>query len=87
MTDIVDDVIGFGTSFASSNPVIFFLALAVLAFLIYRRPKFFFTVLFLGFLLMGVVYLILNAASSGVSKKELLIHKGAPAEDVSGRGN
>jgi Ca2+/Na+ antiporter len=82
MANIINDISGFVASFARSNPTVFFGVLAILVFLVYRRPKFFLAVLFLGLLLAGVVYIIMEAASSGVSKKERLIHKDAPAENI-----
>jgi hypothetical protein len=82
MADITNDITGFVASFARSNPLIFFGALAILAFLIYRRPKVFLAIVCLGLILAGVVYIIMETASSGVSKKQRLIHNEAPAENI-----
>jgi ABC-type nitrate/sulfonate/bicarbonate transport system permease component len=48
-------------SFARSNPIVAIVALIVLAFLVYRKPLFFLAIFFLGLLLAGVVYLIMEA--------------------------
>jgi Ca2+/Na+ antiporter len=82
MADIINEIVGSISSFARSNSLVFFVALAVLAFLIYRRPKFFLTLIFLGLLLAGVVYLILQTAASGVAKKQRLIHREVPVENI-----
>ncbi len=82
MTDFISDLAEAVALFARAYPLIFLGALALLAFLIYRKPMFFLVVLCLGLLLVGVVYIIMDTASSGVSKKERLIHQGAPAENI-----
>ncbi len=82
MTEIINDIIGLISSLASSNPVIFYGVLAVLAFLIYRRPMFFLVVLAIALLVAGVVYIIMEMASSGLSEKRRLIDRKAPVENV-----
>lgn len=44
-------------------------------FLLFKKPKLFFSVLVLAGLLAGVFYLISNVASTGVSQKGKLIYK------------
>ncbi len=56
----------------SHTGIIIALALGLL-FFIYRRPKLFFTLLFLGLFLVGLYYLITNMASSGSEQKKRLI--------------
>ena len=82
MTDIISDIVAFFSSFAESSPVIFYGVLAVIAFLIYRRPKFFLITLTIVLLVAGVVYIIMEMASSGVSKKQHMMRREAPAENV-----
>ncbi len=82
MTEIIKDITGFIASFASSNPVIFYGALAILALLIYRSPKFFLIVLSIALLVAGVIYIIMEMASSGVSEKRRLIDRKSPVENV-----
>ncbi len=83
MTDIINELTGVVSEFARSNPLIFFVVLAVVALLIYRKPLFFLAIFGLGLILAFVVYLIMDMASSGVSKKQQMIHKEvAPAENI-----
>jgi hypothetical protein len=70
------------TALMKANPLITFLAVGVLLFLIYLRPKFFFGVLLLAAILGGVLYMILTMASSGVSQKKTLYERGSPPENI-----
>ncbi len=47
----------------------------VLALLIYKKPKFFFTVLFFGLLLVGVLYMITYVSTAGVEHKEGMLSR------------
>ena len=78
LTNVMNDMTGAIASFARSSPLIGVVVLIFLAFLIYRKPVFFLAMFFLGLLLAGVLYIIMNASTSGVAKKERLIQKGAP---------
>ena len=60
-------------SFAHTNTVIALILALVLLFFMYRKPKLFFTLLFLGLFLVGMFYLITNMASSGSEQKKRLI--------------
>lgn len=83
LTDIINELTGIVSQFARTNPLIFFGALAVIAFLIYRKPMLFLAVFGLGLILASVVYIIMDMASSGVSKKQHMIHKDLPpAENI-----
>ncbi len=82
MTDFISDLTEAVVFFARAYPLIFLGARALLAFLIYRKPMFFLVALCLGLLLVGVVYIIMDTASSGVSKKERLIHQEAQPENI-----
>ena len=62
-------------SFAHNHPVVIIvLALDLLLFLV-RKPKLFFSLLFLGLLLAGLFYLIMNMSGSGSQQKKRLIHE------------
>lgn len=69
MTDII-------VSFSRDNPIIAAAAGLLFLFLIIRKPKFFFSVLFLALFLAGIFFAILEIASSGVSQKEKVLQKG-----------
>jgi len=62
-------------SFAQNNPII--VIVLVLGFLLfmYWKPKLFFSLLGLGLLLAGLLYLITNIAGSGSEKKKALTHE------------
>ncbi len=62
-------------SFAQSNPIIVILIVLGLLFFMYRKPKQFFGLLFLGFFLMGLFYLIMSIAGSGSEGKKRLTHE------------
>jgi hypothetical protein len=60
-------------SFAQNNTVIaIILALGLLYFL-YRKPKLFFILLFLGLFLAGLYYMITSMGSSGSAQKKKLL--------------
>ncbi len=70
------DFSGFMNSIVSSvhtNTVIALILALGLLFFMYRKPKLFFTLLFLGLFLVGLYYLITNMASSGSEQKKRLI--------------
>ena len=58
----------------SHTGIIIALALGLL-FFIYRRPKLFFTLLFVGLFLAGSYYMITSMARSGSEQKERLIQE------------
>lgn len=62
-------------SFAQNHTVIVIvLAIGLLIFL-YRKPKLFFGMLFVGLLLAGLFYLIMSLSGPGKEKKEKLIQE------------
>lgn len=71
LSEIMSSII----SFLMSNPIIAAVIGLLLLFLIFRKSKLFLTLLFFALILTAAFYLIMNMASSGVSKKERLIHK------------
>ncbi len=60
-------------SFARSHPVVTVVVALGLLLFIYRKPKIFFTLLFLGLIIAGVVYIIVSMAGSGSEQKKKLI--------------
>jgi apolipoprotein N-acyltransferase len=62
-------------SFAQNNAVIaIILALGLLYFL-YRKPKLFFILLFLGLFLAGLYYMVTSLGGSGSAQKKRLIQQ------------
>jgi apolipoprotein N-acyltransferase len=62
-------------SFAQNNTVIaIILALGLLYFL-YRKPKLFFILLFLGLFLAGLYYMVTSMGGSGSAQKKRLIQQ------------
>jgi len=66
---------------ARAKPIITLAVLLIVAYLIYRKPLFFFSVFILGLVLVGILYLILSMSTPGVSQKEKLIQKGRAPEN------
>jgi ABC-type amino acid transport system permease subunit len=67
-------------SFAQNNPIIVIVLVLGLLFFMYRMPKLFFSLLGLGLLLAGLLYLIMNVADSGSEKKKTLTHEEEQSE-------
>jgi multisubunit Na+/H+ antiporter MnhC subunit len=62
-------------SFAQNNTIIaIVLALGLLYFL-YRKPKLFFVLLFLGLFLYGLFYMITSMGGSGAAQKKKIIQQ------------
>ncbi len=70
-------------SFAQNHMVIAILVALALLFFLYRRPKLFFSLLFLGLFLAGLFYLVTNMARSGSEQKRKLIHEEETKSDDS----
>jgi hypothetical protein len=60
-------------SFAQNNTIIAIIGALGLLFFIYRKPKLFFVLLFLGLFLAGVFYMINSIAGSGSAEKKRLL--------------
>jgi hypothetical protein len=60
-------------SYAQENPLTLIGLALCLLFLFYRKPKLFFGTLFLGLVLAGVFYLIVNLAGTGSEQKKGMI--------------
>ncbi|MEW6107666.1 MAG: hypothetical protein AB1632_00640 [Nitrospirota bacterium] len=63
------------SSFYQSHQFIAIVIAILFVFLIFRRPKFILSLFLLALILAGVIYLIFDAASSGIFIKEKLIDK------------
>jgi cbb3-type cytochrome oxidase subunit 3 len=62
-------------SFAKTNTVIAIVLVLGLLLFVYRKPKLFFVLLFLGLFLGGVYYMITSMARSSSEQKQRLLHK------------
>jgi hypothetical protein len=62
-------------SFAQNHTVIAIVLALGLLFFIYRKPKLFLALLFLGLFLWGLFYMITSIAGSGSQQKERLIQQ------------
>jgi len=62
-------------SFVHTNTIIALILALGLLFFMYRKPKLFFTLLFLGLFLVGSFYLITKMASSSSEQKKRLIEE------------
>ena len=62
-------------SFAQNNTVIAIVLSLVLLFFMYRKPKLFFGLLFLGVFLAGLYYMVMSMAGSGSDQKKRLINE------------
>jgi Ca2+/Na+ antiporter len=82
-SDIISAITSPAISFAQSNPLIAIAIAAFLAFLIYRKPLFFLIMLLITLLVLGALYVILSASSSGVSVKERMIQEGGTPQNIS----
>ena len=60
-------------SYAHENPWTLIALALCLLFVFYRKPKLFFGTLFLGLVLAGVFYLIINLAGTGSERKRGLL--------------
>ncbi len=62
-------------SFAQTHVIIVILIVLGLVIFMIRKPKLFFSLIGLGFLLAGLVYLILSLSGSGSEQKKKMIHE------------
>jgi Ca2+/Na+ antiporter len=69
-------------SFAQNNTVTAIAIAVILLFLIYRKPKLFFGILFLGLFLAVLFYLITSMAGSGSKQKKRLIFEEEKQSDT-----
>ena len=69
-------------SFAQNHAVIAIVLALGLLFFIYRKPKLFFTLLFLGLFLAGVFYMITRMAGSGSERKKRFIHEDKQSDNI-----
>jgi hypothetical protein len=62
-------------SFAQNNTIIAIVVALGLLFFLYRKPKLFFVLLFLGLFLVGLFYMIASLAGPGAAQKKKMIHQ------------
>lgn len=62
-------------AFFQTNVPIAIAITLLLVFLLFRKPKLFFTVFFIALLLLGVLYLVSSLSSLGLSHKKELFNK------------
>jgi len=68
---IMDSII----SFAQNNTVIAIILSLGLLYFLYRKPKLFFVILFLGLFLYGLFYMITSVAGPGSAQKKKMIQQ------------
>jgi hypothetical protein len=69
------EIIGNIVSFAQNNPVIGIILALGLLYFVYRKPKLFFIILFLGLFLYGLFYMITSVAGPGAAQKRKMIQQ------------
>jgi hypothetical protein len=62
-------------SFAQNHTIIVIIIAIGLLILLFRKPKLFFEILFVGLLVAGLFYLIMYVSGPGKEQKEKLIHE------------
>ena len=62
-------------SFAQSHTVIVIVLALGLLYLMLRKPKLFFSILLLGLILAGLLYIIMGIAGSGSKQERKLMHE------------
>ena len=62
-------------SFAQNNAVIAIILALGLLYFMYRKPKLFFILLFLGLFLAGLYYMVTSLGGSGSAQKKRLIQQ------------
>ena len=78
---IIDALMDQVSEIVHANPLLALAVVLILAYLIYRKPLLFLSVVVLGFILAGVLYLITSISSPGVSNKEKMIQKRSEPEN------
>ena len=68
--------------FVQNHILIAMLIGAGLLFLVYRKPRLFFSILFLGLILVVTYYLIMSTAGSGSKQTERLLLEGEKQSDT-----
>ncbi|HXX58977.1 MAG TPA: hypothetical protein VEI96_13335 [Thermodesulfovibrionales bacterium] len=77
----VSGYMGVVIGFYQAHPLVTVAIALVLAYLLYRRPKFFLSILLLAVILAVMAHFILKAGSSGVSVEEKAINKGSVRQE------
>jgi multisubunit Na+/H+ antiporter MnhC subunit len=69
------EIISSVVSFAQNNTVIAIILALGLLYFVYRKPKLFFIILFLGLFLYGLFYMITSMGGSGAAQKKKIIQQ------------
>lgn len=69
------EIISSVVSFAQNNTVIAIILALGLLYFVYRKPKLFFLLLFLGLFLYGLFYMITSMGGSGAAQKKKIIQQ------------
>jgi multisubunit Na+/H+ antiporter MnhC subunit len=70
-------------SFAQNHPVLVILMIVLgIILLMVRKPKLFFSLIGLGLLLAGLVYVILSISGPGSEQKKKMVHEEEEQSDV-----
>ena len=62
-------------SFAQNNTIIALIVALGLLYFVYRKPKLFFILLFLGLFLYGLYYMVMSMGGSGAAQKKRIIQQ------------
>ena len=62
-------------SFAQDNTILAVVVALGLLYFLYRKPKLFFVLLFLGLFLYGLYYMVTSMAGSGAAQKKKMIQQ------------
>jgi len=62
-------------SFAQNNTIIAIVLVLGLLYFLYRKPKLFFVLLFIGLFLYGLFYMITSMGGSGAAQKKKMIQQ------------
>jgi multisubunit Na+/H+ antiporter MnhC subunit len=62
-------------SFAQNNTIIAIILSLGLLYFLYRKPKLFFIILFLGLFLAGLYYMVVSMGGSGAAQKKKMIQQ------------
>ncbi len=69
------EIFNYIITYLQTNTPVAIAAALLLVYLLFRKPKFFLTVFFIALLLAGLLYLVEELSSIGVSHKKALINE------------
>lgn len=65
-----------------NNPYIAIALAGILLLMLFRKPKLFFTLLFVSAVIAGSLFLITNISNLGLEKKNIIVHEGSKDSDL-----